>query len=81
MHACGVSIGAILTQMDDNSQEYVIAFASRLLKGAELHYEITEKECLAVIWAIQKYRIYLYSTKFDRSLSIRVVNEHQRPSW
>ena len=60
-----VSINAILTQLDENSQEYVIAYVSRLLKGAELHYGITEKECLAVIWAIQKYRIYLYSTKFE----------------
>ena len=34
--ACGVSIGAIHTQMDDNSQEYVIAYASGLSKGTSL---------------------------------------------
>ena len=52
--ASGWAIGAILTQTDNKNQEYIIAYASRLLKGAEIHYGITEKECLAVIWAINK---------------------------
>ena len=32
--ACGVSLGAILTQTDENLQRYVVAYSSRLLKGA-----------------------------------------------
>jgi hypothetical protein len=69
--ASGFALGAILSQTDKNGKEYVCSFASRLLKGAELHYGITEKECLAVIWAIKHYRIYLYGTNFT------VINDHK----
>ena len=50
--ASGYALGDILSQFDDESNEYVYQYASRLLKGAEIHFGITEKECLAVIWAI-----------------------------
>ena len=36
--ASGVALGAILSQTDDDNSEYVCAYASRLLKGPELHY-------------------------------------------
>jgi hypothetical protein len=45
------------------------------LKGAELHYGITEKECLAVIWSFKHFRIYLYGTKFT------VVTDHKALHW
>ena len=62
--ASGYCLGAVLGQKDDQKREYVIAYASRLLKGAELHYSITEKEALGVVFAIKYFRVYLYGKKF-----------------
>ncbi|CAF0778317.1 unnamed protein product [Brachionus calyciflorus] len=58
--APGVQLGAILCQKDKNGIEDVCAYVSRPLKGVELQYGITEKECLAVVWSVKKFRIYLY---------------------
>jgi hypothetical protein len=73
--ASGFAIGAILSQKEDNCDEYVVAYASRSLKGAENHYGISEKECLAVLWAIKHFRIYLYGVKFE------VIADHQALHW
>ncbi|GFT46262.1 retrovirus-related Pol polyprotein from transposon 17.6 [Trichonephila clavipes] len=45
-NASGVGIGAVL-----NQNHSPIAFASRILNKAERNYTVTERECLAVIWA------------------------------
>ncbi len=57
--ASGFALGAILSQVDENNNEYVCAYASRKLKGAEVHYGITEKEALGVVWGIKYFRIYM----------------------
>ncbi len=64
------ALGAFLSQFDDESNEYVCQYASRLLKGAEIHYGITEKECLAVIWAIRQFRTYVHGVHFN------VITDH-----
>jgi len=63
--ASGLAVGAILGQRDEDGKEYVICYISRLLKGAELHYSVSEKEMLAVIWAIRQFRCYVYGREFE----------------
>ena len=61
--ASNVGLGAILLQYVDG-ERWPVQYASRKLKGAELHYGTIEKECLAVIWAVKKFYQYLFGKAF-----------------
>lgn len=61
--ASNFALGAVLSQIQDNC-ERPIAFASRTLTSTESNYPATEKEALAIIWAVKKYKPYLYGQKF-----------------
>lgn len=70
------SIGAVISQKDaDSNEDRPIAFVSRKLRGAELNYTTTEKECLAVIFAIEKFNQYIEGVKFD------VITDHSALIW
>ncbi|CAL9024924.1 unnamed protein product, partial [Prunus brigantina] len=55
-------IGAVLGQRV-NKLAHVIYYASRTLNDAQLNYSTTEKELLAVVFALEKFRSYLVGSK------------------
>ncbi|GFU02151.1 retrovirus-related Pol polyprotein from transposon gypsy [Trichonephila clavipes] len=63
--ASGVGIGAVLQQ-----NQKPIAFAFRTLNKAERHYTVTERECLAVIRALNKFKTYF------GPLPVKVITDH-----
>lgn len=58
-----VSIGAILSQEDEERIERLIYYFSRTMRDAQLRYPKAERACLALVHAIQKFRHYLLSNR------------------
>jgi len=53
------SLGAFLAQKNDEGHEQAIYYLSRTLIGAKSWYNAIEKECLALVFTVQKTRHYL----------------------
>ncbi|KAJ4717165.1 Retrovirus-related Pol polyprotein [Melia azedarach] len=56
--ASDYAVGAVLGQRKDK-RSYVIYYASKTLNSAQVNYSTTEKELLAVVFALDKFRSYL----------------------
>jgi len=56
------AIGVVLGQCINNRQ-HVIYYLSRTLNDAQQNYTMTEKEFLAVVFALEKFRPYLLGSK------------------
>ena len=61
--ASDVGIGAVLLQETDE-QLFPVVYASKKLLDRERRYSTIERECLAIVWAIQKFANYLYGKDF-----------------
>ena len=55
-------IGAVLGQKKERIFQ-VIHYASRTLNDAQLNYDTTEKELLAIVFSFDKFRTYLIGNK------------------
>ncbi|RWS22693.1 enzymatic polyprotein endonuclease reverse-like protein, partial [Leptotrombidium deliense] len=72
--ASGEGLGAILLQITNDGAK-VIMYASRCLSKHEKNYSISELEALAIVFALQKFRIYLIGRKF------KVYSDHCSLCW
>ena len=61
--ASSTGLGAVLLQRADDKL-HPVSYASRKLLDRETRYSTIERECLAIVWGIQKFVRYLHGRKF-----------------
>lgn len=72
--ASDVAVGAVLVQTKEGIRR-PIAFFSRKLSASQKKYAPTEKECLGVLMAIEKFRHFVEGSKFT------VITDAQSLIW
>jgi hypothetical protein len=63
--ASSISLGAIILQPGAEDLDHLIEFASIKLLDSEKNYNTTEREGLAMVYALQKLRNYLLGKNFN----------------
>lgn len=61
--ASDTGLGAILLQAHEDKL-FPVSYASRKLLPRESRYSTIEKECLAVVWAVKRFELFLYGRPF-----------------
>jgi hypothetical protein len=62
--ASNYGVGAVLSQVDEAGEERVVSFAGKVLDKAQINYTTSEKECYAIVYALEKFREYLEGHEF-----------------
>jgi hypothetical protein len=61
--ASDTGLGAVLLQLHDG-ELFPVCYASKKLSHSERNYSVIERECLAVVWGVKRFMVYLYGTEF-----------------
>ncbi|KAF8761059.1 hypothetical protein RHS01_00629 [Rhizoctonia solani] len=76
--ASGVAMGAILSQRGPDNRLHPIAYMSKSFSGAEANYDTHDKELLAIIKALEEWRIFLEAT--DKPVQV-FTDHHNLEYW
>ena len=73
--ASDYQVGCALMQEHEDKTRHPVGYWSRTLNPAERNYSASERECLAVVWALTILRPYLERTRF------MVYTDHEALKW
>jgi hypothetical protein len=74
-NASDAQLGCCLLQQQPDGKPLPLGYWSRTLNAAERNYSTTEKECLAIVWAVTHLRPYLEGVYFT------VRRDHHALRW
>ena len=57
-------LGVVISQYDDEKLERPVAYDSTMLSKEQKNYSPTERECLALVWSVSKFRSFLHGNQF-----------------
>lgn len=83
--ASNVGLGGTLVQFEDNTDEkpLIVSNAHKSLTQTERNYSPTEKEALACVWGVEKFKEFLLGRKFeletDHQALISTFNPRKTP--
>jgi len=69
------SIAGILSQLDGDNKERVVAYASRKLLPRERNYPVIDRELLAICWCLQHWDQWVYGKQ------VQVFTDHRPLQW
>jgi RNase H-like domain found in reverse transcriptase len=70
--ASNFGLGGQVFQEDEEGNKLVISMASRLLQTSEINYTTSEKELLAIVWSLEKFRLFIAGAK-----ELVIVTDHK----
>ena len=73
--ASDFALGSILGQEDQDQQVHLVYYYSRQFQSSELNYSTTDKEYLAVVASVKKFRPYILGKK------VLVNTDHAAIRW
>ena len=73
--ASNEALGAVIFQETDEGFEYPVAFYSEKFTKSEKNLSVTEKECLACIRSVERFRAYVELVPFT------VITDHSSLKW
>lgn len=76
-----VALGAVLLQFDSQQHPRIISFASRSLSDVKRRYSQTEKESLALVWAVERFYFYLAGLEFELITDHKPLEAIFKPSF
>ena len=62
--ASDIAMGAILMQENEKGEVHPIAYASKTFNSAQCNYHVTDREALAIVWALLHFNTYCEGHKY-----------------